>query len=354
MADAHRHVQVPGLQLIETQKQSPRARSGGPVAFLDPLGVWSGTVKRLLALCVIAASLSVASAAGTQSARPPALLTYSVVYGSGSGGGLCLARSDGSRRLRLTGRNHDRAASWSPNGRFVVFARGTPGSRDVRLLVANARGRVVRTLEPAGANADPAWSPDGSRIAYVEQPRQITVAHATTGRVLARIQTAQGLLSRPSWSPDSRRIAYAEHVDIDAGDQAGSSRIAVVNADGTGTRILIGQASDPAWSPNGTRLAYIAYPSRFAETGDLAVANTDGSAARTLMSTLEAESRPAWSPNGRLIAFARGTGPASALLVVPTAGGAERVLVRPRAYGALDPAWRRPVLLPKVRRRACS
>jgi hypothetical protein len=73
-----------------------------------------------------------------------------------------------------------------------------------------------------------------------------------------------------------------------------------------------------------------------------------------LLSTPDAESRPAWSPNGRLIAFARGTGPASALLVVPAAGGAERVLVRPRVYGALDPAWRRPVLLPKFRRRACS
>ena len=307
--------------------------------------------KRLLALCGIAALLA---AADTQSARPPALLTYSVVYASGSGGGLCLARSDGSRRLRLTPRNQDRAASWSPKGRFVVFARGIPGSRNVRLLVANSRGRIVRSLKTAGANADPAWSPDGARIAYVSQPRQIVVVNASTGRVLTRIQATQGIFSRPTWSPDSKRIAYAEQVDIDAIRQAGSSRIVVVNADGTGRRVLIGEASDPAWSPSGSKLAYIAYGSRFAETGDLAVANADGSAARTLKTTSEAELRPAWSPNGRLIAFVRGTVPASALLVVPAAGGAERVVVRPRGYGALDPAWRRPVLLAKARRRACS
>jgi Tol biopolymer transport system component len=315
-------------------------------------------VKRLLVLSGIAASLAVFAAAATHSAAPRTLLTYSVVYGQGhaggAGGGLCLARSDGLRRIRLTRRNDDRSASWSPNGRFVVFARSSNGGKVTRILVADTRGRIVRRLSSAGT--DPAWAPDGRRIAYVSEAGgpHIVVAAAATGRVLAETPGRLALVSRPAWSPNGGRIAYTEHVDIDADDQAGSSRIVVVDADGSDGRLLVGQASDPTWSPDGSKIAFVAYASRFAESGDLAVVNADGSGARNLTSTSEPETKPAWAPSGRLIAFARGSSAASVIAVVPSGGGAERIVVRSRSYGALDPAWRRPAMLPKARRPTCS
>jgi len=201
-------------------------------------------------------------------------------------------------------------------------------------------------------NADPAWAPDGSRIAYVARTAlssQLVVA-TPAGRTVTEVPTRGRVLSRPAWSPDSRQIAFAEELQT----EAGSSRIVVVNADGSARRVLLGQASDPAWAPDGSRIAYVAYASPLAETGDIAVANADGSGARNLTSTRAAESRPAWSPNGRLIAFARGSSPSeSAILVVPSAGGAARMLVSSRSFGALDPAWRPPTLLPRARRPAC-
>jgi len=305
-------------------------------------------VKRILALCGIAASLAVAVAAGTQSARPPALLTYSAV----SSGGLCLARGDGTHRVRLT-RGKDRAPSWSPGGRNVVFSRQVGSG--TRIIVANARGRVVRALTQTGAFADPAWSADGKRIAFVSRERRSRIVIVDpAGRAVGELLAAPNAFgSRPAWAPDGRRIAFVEDIQTERGS-AGTSRIVVVNTDGTGRRVLVGQASDPAWSPNGSKIAYVAYTIRLSEAGSIVVANADGSGVRQLTRGGVSEARPVWAPGGGRIAFTRVTSGKSTIVVARADGSSERVVLGARGSGALDPAWRPAVLLPKANLRACS
>jgi len=303
-------------------------------------------VQRILVLGALGALL--AGATDTQSARPPVLLTYSGV----TGGALCLARADGSHRRRLT-RGKDRAPSWSPNGRSVVFSRQV-GTRS-RILVANARGRVVRRLTPAGAFADPTWSADGKRIAYVSREgRSRIVIVGMTGRVLGQVLAAlRTVASRPSWAPGGQRLAYAEETQVER-QSGGTSRIVVVNADGTGRHVLAAQASDPAWSPNGSMIAYVSSPSRLSDISSVVVAKADGSDVRHLTRTGVGETRPAWSPGGQLIALTRIAGGKSTIVVVGADGSSERVVVGARGSGGIDPAWRPSVLLPKAQRRACS
>ncbi|MGH3456389.1 MAG: hypothetical protein ACRDP2_18420, partial [Nocardioidaceae bacterium] len=257
-------------------------------------------------------------------------------------------RADGSRAVRLT-TGADRAPSWSPDGRYVAFARLEGGTS--RIVVVDTRGRVVRRFGAAEANADPAWSPEGGRIAYAAAGR-IVVASAT-GRTLMQLPANGALASTPTWSPDGRRIAYTETLDADSDREGQPGAVFIIGANGTGRRALARNAAEPSWSPDGSRIAYVAYRSRWSETGDVVIATADGSESRRLTGTREPESRPAWSSDGRLIAFARGSEERSAIVVARVDGGGERVVARSGSHGVLDPAWRPPVALPKAARPAC-
>jgi Tol biopolymer transport system component len=311
------------------------------VAFPEPgPGYFPDEMRQLLVFGVLGASLALAGA--TNSARAPtSLLTYS----AGPSSGLCLARPDGSRRVRLLA-GEARAPSWSPDGRFVAFAR------DGKIVVANARGRIVRRF--GSLATDPAWSPNGSRIAYVGgSPTPRIIVASRDGRTLTSISTGRNVTSGPTWSPNSRRLAYADQLDIDRPSQAGSNRVFVINADGSGRRLLVGSAAEPAWSPDGSRIAYVGYASRLSETGQIAVIGVDGADARRVTSGDEPETGPAWSPNGRLIAFARRVASSSVVLAIRPDGTGERTLIPARSGGASEPAWRRPIALPRARRASC-
>jgi Tol biopolymer transport system component len=299
-------------------------------------------VKRILVLGGVIASLALAAA--TQSARPPAaLLTYSVT----PNGGICLSQPNGTKRVRLTGRMNDRGAAWTRDGRFVAFVR-TVGAES-RIVIANSRGRIVRRFNPESGVADPTWAPNGQRLAYsVGGPAGRIVIARRDGQMLSTLPTGRTAATTPAWSPNGREIAYTDRLELD--QQRSTIRIFAMNVDGTGKRLVVGLASDPAWSPDGSKLAYVAYESRLAETGHLAVVNANGTSPHRITTVSEAESAPAWSPRGRLIAFTRGTGTASTVVTVRPDGTGERTVLR---GGAVDPAWRPPVALPKVRRARC-
>ena len=145
-----------------------------------------------------------------------------------------------------------------------------------------ADGTHVRRLtKNAGASdRSPAWSPDGTRIAFLSNrnatggPGQMGIwVMDTNGRHAVNLTPATGVVDHPAWSPDGTRILFEHTVDL------GPYRVWVMNADGSDQH-QVGTLTGwmPTWSPDGRQIAFISFGSATHPYGrDIRRANADGS-----------------------------------------------------------------------------
>ncbi|MEA2498546.1 MAG: TolB protein [Actinomycetota bacterium] len=192
--------------------------------------------------------------------------------------------SSGSR-TRLTrgnGRSDTPSGTWgsfSPDGRNVVYAccGGAPGP-----YIIDADGGRPREVpgDRWASGGEPfaewaAWSPDGSRIAFVDfwEGHPTYGQHAYTlsfhdpdsGDKLGEVVNVGA--AGPTWAPDGSRLAFWAVVPDEDADPSNATlgpggdfpaQIFVINADGSGLR-QITHAGDnrwPTWSPDGSRIAF--------------------------------------------------------------------------------------------------
>lgn len=211
-----------------------------------------------------------------------------------------------------------RAASWSPDGKRVVFHK--------RLTVPFPALQKTFSHNP---NYDlsltgtylPAFSPSGDRFVTNSRPSpnpfgaSLFVTATATGRADVVYQDQNRNVLAAEWSPRGDKIIFSigafgaffngfHEIFLKPADRVeGGAQIAIVNPDGTGFQELTsgrGNNAFPSFGPDGKSFAFRAFE---ADSYGLRIMNLETKAVTVL--TTEYDNFPLWSPRGDLIMFSR-------------------------------------------------
>jgi len=213
------------------------------------------------------------------------------------------------------------AAAWTPDGSQIVFSSGSFTGGNLWRIAAFASAEA-RRLPAASEDVGPlAVSRQGNRLAYVALKYKISIwsidlsgPARSPGTPIQFIPSTRNDFS-PAYSPDGKRVAFNS-------DRSGHIEIWTCNSDGSNVVQLpsIGAAetSDPKWSPDGRSIAFSA---SIGGNKDIYVVSANGGAPRRLTTDPKGDDWPSWSRDGQSIYFRSHRSGSSEIWKIPAAGG---------------------------------
>ena len=235
------------------------------------------------------------------------------------GGRLWQVNSDGSGLSEVTALGAVNAATPSVtlDGSRIAF---TESYGSLTLMDWDASN--LSPLVSMGSLQEPAWSPDGSRIAFngidAETGTWDIYVIDRDGSNLRNITNSPHQEHRPAWTRDGSRILFSAAVD-------GSEVMYSINPDGTG-REPLGAGANPVQSPTAGTVAFYG-------GGMLRIMDPDGQNVRDVPGSYNFSGSLAWSPDGRLLIFFAGALPQNGIAAVDLNGQVSLIVP---SFGAMD------------------
>lgn len=230
---------------------------------------------------------------------------------------------------------------WSPDGRWIAFESNRTnrnwGWLDIYAI--NVEDGQLLNLTNCqgicGVNQFPAWSPVGGRIAFTHNDDLYTANADGSQQVNLTNHPADE--SYFKWSPDGKSIAFIS-------DRNGSAQLFVMNADGSGQRLLtdLPNCHGFHWSPDSSRLTFV---SDQEGNDEIYLINADGSGLTRLTNYSGPDKNPSWQPLGNQSAHPVPTEP-PAPVVTESSAAAEDNWIQPdvASPSVISPASRAGIL----------
>ncbi|MBT3362419.1 MAG: DUF5050 domain-containing protein [Chloroflexi bacterium] len=217
---------------------------------------------------------------------------------------LYVMNADGSNKVKI---GNASVACISPDSSKIAYFKwddnvGSLQNDNTGIFVTDTR-RQGNTKIAEHEARQLSWSPDGSKIAFVNGDQFLTMNE--DGSNITRLSPAGTMMSRwPTWSPDGMKIAFACWSGYPDDLVMG---LHTINADGSNLQLVFNttgnQIGGIAWSPDGNTIAYIASMDK------IVTINTDGSDKKTILACADVDDTTSilkylmWSPDGKRMVF---------------------------------------------------